>query len=291
MRPHSLPLATLVLATTLALSAAAAPIAWIGGDGDWADPANWDVGVPAAGDDVTLSPGTPVTVTHSAGTSSVTSLANDITLDVTGGILTTGAYTGGSDSTLRVSGAGTQFGATGTSAIDETNLEATGGAMLDLSNASTYDAGNGGRMFLADGGAIDLSGIVTLTGSSRRDFELDGRRARRRHDRSRRNDECRRRQRALRRRRCGQRDRSLERRLVRRYGRRARPLDARSQERRHRAAEPRAADHDPRLRRGARRRREHARHPAAHDARGQHRPGDRNQRDARSIGAREPRRQ
>src|SRR5262245_26031 len=66
-----------------------APIAWVCGDGDWATPECWDLGrLPEADDDVTIAAGDDVTVTHSAGITSVRSLESDGPFVLAGGSLT-----------------------------------------------------------------------------------------------------------------------------------------------------------------------------------------------------------
>lgn len=100
-------LGTAMAAAMLATPAAAAT--WISdADGNWADAVNWSGGLlPGLLDDVLIDVGGPAvrTITHSAGTSEVGSIASNENLTVTGSTL---AVSGGYSNTARTSiGAGT----------------------------------------------------------------------------------------------------------------------------------------------------------------------------------------
>ena len=166
------PLARLLLVGALLAPAAsgAVPVAWVGdASGSWSDPTRWDVGIPAAGDDVTIDRGAAnPTVTHGSFTTQLGSLVNREALVVAGGQLTTGSLSGGANSSFTVSGAGGLLEATGPTAIDGSALSAQAGGRIELSGLASYSTGASARTFFANGAgsAIDLSGLAMLSGAT-----------------------------------------------------------------------------------------------------------------------------
>src|SRR4029079_19459159 len=88
-------------ALTLTVTATAT-ITWTGGGGtsNWTTATNWDLGrVPAVGDDVVITAGSPITVN---GTVEINTLASARRIDFTGGTLTIqngAAFNGGLNAT------------------------------------------------------------------------------------------------------------------------------------------------------------------------------------------------
>jgi hypothetical protein len=66
----------------------AATVSWVGGNGDWNTTTNWSTGsLPAADDDVVISSGPAITITHSAGTHTVHSVQSEQAFVLSGGVL------------------------------------------------------------------------------------------------------------------------------------------------------------------------------------------------------------
>jgi hypothetical protein len=152
------------------LAAEAVPVAWVGdSSGNWSDPARWDVGLPAAGDDVTIDRGAASpTVTHGAFATELGSLVNRESLVVAGGQLTTSSLSGSATSNFTVSGAGGLLVATGPTQIDGSSLSAQSGGRIELPSLTHYSTGASTRTFFANGAGseIDLSGVATLSGAT-----------------------------------------------------------------------------------------------------------------------------
>ncbi|AFZ49599.1 Ig-like domain-containing protein [Dactylococcopsis salina] len=129
-----------------------ADVSYIGGDGDWYDPANWSNGtVPGTNDDVTItSNNTDITITFSQGNPSVNSLSLF-------------AENGGN---LALSGLTSYEGAD-----FDTSIRATGGSSIDLSSITTLSGGTGykDQLFIeAINGTVNLSNLTDITGGATR---------------------------------------------------------------------------------------------------------------------------
>lgn len=174
-RRRNVTVATEALESRVMLSA----VSWDGGGGDlnWTNPLNWSGDVlPGAADDVTISVAGDVTIVH-AGNTQVNSLNSDESLHITSGSFTVfdaseiqGALTTNNNTTITASGASATFVVSGPTTLGLTNLFATGGGTLDLSNAVQYPGGgDGGNTLRADGAGsrLILSGITTLSGYGR----------------------------------------------------------------------------------------------------------------------------
>ncbi len=171
-------LALCCLGLVLATSASAAVRTWTGGgDGvSWNQAANWDTGVPAAGDDVVFNPAPAAQINVPAGSSSGTltvSGANPLRITTGGGALTlsglitlTNASNGLvlSNSTLTAQGA-----ITGAGYVSLDN------STVNLQSPCAYTgpttASNGSVINLAAGAGLPDSGALTLNGST---FNLNG---------------------------------------------------------------------------------------------------------------------
>ncbi len=117
-----------------------------GGDGKtWQDGHNWSLSAaPGSGDTALINVSNGLTITYN-GTSSIESVTDNASLDITGGTLTvtsgtsqvSGAFTIGSNATILASGAGTTFTATGAATINGSNVFASGGALIAFPTVTT----------------------------------------------------------------------------------------------------------------------------------------------------------
>ena len=146
------------IATTLALVVIpgvtfGAAINWLPDeDGFWDLPGNWSgAALPGAGDDVTINVGGAVVriITHRFGTSTIRTINNAETVDVTNG------------STLQMSSGGLGSTNTGTLRANNGTLNLIGST---LNNAGgTLSAINGGRISLSNGTAVNGGTLSTAT--------------------------------------------------------------------------------------------------------------------------------
>ncbi len=155
MKSQLFRLLTLLLRIFLLITPSIAPAAtvtWVGGSGDWSAATNWSAGqLPGPDDDVLIPSGPAITVTHSSGLDTVSSITNLQAFILAGGRLTVSNVfqTGGS---LLLSG-----GALGSAFVLTTN-----GASVTANNAeSTLDGVtvNG----LLDVGNTYFSAILAVT--------------------------------------------------------------------------------------------------------------------------------
>src|SRR5450759_3901772 len=66
-----------------------ATVSWVGQSGDWNTVTNWSGGaLPGTNDDVVISPGPAITVTHSSGTHTVKTIQSQQVITLSGGSLT-----------------------------------------------------------------------------------------------------------------------------------------------------------------------------------------------------------
>ena len=121
------------------------PVNWVDASGSWDVAANWDPGIPAAADDVTISVTGVQTITHGTGDNTINSLTTnaDAILVINGG------------SSLLISSSGTNAG----------TLQA-GGASPGTLNLNGEVLTNTGGVLNADvGGLINLNGVSVVGGS------------------------------------------------------------------------------------------------------------------------------
>ncbi|MCY2990994.1 MAG: malectin domain-containing carbohydrate-binding protein [Planctomycetota bacterium] len=137
---------------------------WIGGDGNWSDPANWDIGVVPnnSGSEiyavvVDLPGSDPVITVDQAAT--VTSLTNSETLRFATG---SSAITSQLDNsgTIQVTDPSAALTLSGT--VTNSGIMTAFGGMLQFSAATVANAG---RMITADGGLVEI-GASTITGGT-----------------------------------------------------------------------------------------------------------------------------
>ncbi|WP_372897006.1 CARDB domain-containing protein, partial [Stieleria sp.] len=171
--------AELPMAPAESPSAQAAPVSWIGGDGDWTTAANWSTGqVPDAEDDVILD-NAAVTVTISVGGQAVRSINGSGNLQITGGSLTihdgsvlSGSLVVNNGATLAASGPDASFTADGTVNLDGASLTVVGGAALHFPTLTQYSQGSTAnyqtrRWFVEDSGSrIVFDALQTITGGT-----------------------------------------------------------------------------------------------------------------------------
>jgi hypothetical protein len=134
----------LLSSTALTGPALGAPVTWVGTTGFWDVGGNWNPGIPAAADQVTINVAGTQTVTHRTGTSNINSLNNAETLVINNG------------STLNVnSGVSTNTG----------TIQA-GGASAGTFNLNSLTLTNtGGTVTAADSGVINQSASTIIGGT------------------------------------------------------------------------------------------------------------------------------
>jgi RHS repeat-associated protein len=175
--------AFILLFITLAVllrSSHAATVTWIGGDGDWSTPANWDSGaLPKNTDDVIIDQPGQLQITHSSGIHTVHSLRCEENLLISAGTISVSAGLSELKGELRMSekaileasGPDTVLHALNAINIDGADLSVKGGATLSLPSLRSYHKGTGCLSGPADWKAIgansvlDLSGLIELTGN------------------------------------------------------------------------------------------------------------------------------
>ncbi len=166
-----------------------AQIVWTGAAGDnsfqnannWENATNTSIhAVPGSADDATINvSGNPTIVFN--GTSTVHSLVDDDSLNITGGTLTltsgasqvAGSLTVAPGATLIINGAGASFADGSATTINAANLYAEGGATLTLA-AATSDAGSSSTSTVIEAtgrgtgtaSAINLPNVTSLTGGT-----------------------------------------------------------------------------------------------------------------------------
>ncbi|MEX2115039.1 MAG: hypothetical protein WD845_17730, partial [Pirellulales bacterium] len=157
-----------------------APVSWDGGgDGvNWSDPINWSGdALPNSADDVTISVGGTITVTHASGSTTIRSVTSDENLTISGGSLTVtngasninGDFSVGNLASLTANGATATFTANAAATINGANLFATGGGQLNLVTATSYAEQSFNLTSIQANGAgskIDLSGVTSVTGTN-----------------------------------------------------------------------------------------------------------------------------
>ena len=152
-----------------------ATVNWVStSSGDWNVASNWSThAVPGSGDDVVINvSGATPSITISAGTELVHSIAASDPLSITGGSLTvTSASTisGGlsmTGGTLEANGAGASLAVTGTTNVSNANLLAQGGAMLSLPDLTSYSepgfAGSGTLEASGANSVLSLPALVSI---------------------------------------------------------------------------------------------------------------------------------
>jgi RHS repeat-associated protein len=156
-----------------------AAITWIGGDGDWYDPANWSIGtVPTANDDVTVDrPTENITITFSEGepvARSLSLLARDgavLTLEgltrYTGPRLNISTFieANGPGSHIDLSSLTTLTGTTGL--FGAVNINAVSGGTVDLSLVNATPDGFISIVADGDGSKVDLSSLTQYGNANR----------------------------------------------------------------------------------------------------------------------------
>lgn len=164
--------AVIVAAILVSGAASAATITWDGG-GDgvrWLDNLNWvgDV-LPGSGDDVVI-PSLPSAVVHDVGSTTVTSLSSDASLEVVASSLTaTGAVVVAIGMTVTADGGAASFSGGGLATVNGASLLAINGGVISLPGAPTYDHSstnsNQTRILRAQGASsrLELPGLTTIT--------------------------------------------------------------------------------------------------------------------------------
>ncbi|MEN6496316.1 MAG: PEP-CTERM sorting domain-containing protein [Thermoguttaceae bacterium] len=167
-----------------ALPASAAPVSWVGSDGNWGQAANWSPGLPTSGDDVIIN--APSTVTLDAGIGEARSLSSTGNLIVRTNVGSTPnsvklhVYAGGGQITgpltLEYGGLNAHQGVlkvNGPTTITGANLSADEGATLSLPTFTSYRPGNRGNSTVqwrakGSGAQLDLSALTEIqdTGST-----------------------------------------------------------------------------------------------------------------------------
>ena len=175
--------AVVAIILTSLVSATAATVTWVGGNGDWNTAANWSTGVvPGASDDVTIAAGPAITVTHSSGTHSIHSFQSKQVFELSGGALTVASTFRVDTNFLYLAGS---LGGTTTLVVSnfivEGNLTLNGETIIGNMDVGNYDCGsqvtvtNGltlyGKLVLgdpADGceGELLFRGTQTLGGTA-----------------------------------------------------------------------------------------------------------------------------
>ncbi len=157
-----------------------------GNNFDWNTAANWSTNaLPGAADDVVISPGELITVSHSSGVTSVRSVKSTAHLQILGGTFTVaaasqvdGQFVLGAGATLRAEGPDASFVASATTAINGGNLHALDGGHIALPQAVAYThnptANDQTRTLRASGpgSVLDLSNVSHIAGGNRWNSDL-----------------------------------------------------------------------------------------------------------------------
>ena len=150
-----------------------ATIHWDGEASDslWTSADNWSGNqLPGIDDDVVIGD-VGITITHSAGSTTIKSLQSAEPLIVSGGNLkVTDSLVMSATNSISVSGASTSFVVDGPANIDGASVFVSGGGNLSLPGLQTYAAGSDGtdHYFRArgDGSELDLPALTSITGAT-----------------------------------------------------------------------------------------------------------------------------
>ena len=183
--------ATSIFAVSAAMALApltpltAATVLWVpDADGFWDVSANWNLGLPTAGDDVVISVGGAAvrTITFRTGTVTINSLASDEDFLVTGGdLIINNAYTN-TQATRIQGGTLTLNGASSLVSLNQTGGTLTGSGIVTVSGTATFSStsirGTGqtiiqgattlgtGGINMDEGRLLEFRGGVTTSGTS-----------------------------------------------------------------------------------------------------------------------------
>src|SRR5580658_9047866 len=137
----------------------AATVTWVAGNGDWSVSANWSTGaLPGAGDDAVIPAGTAITVTHSTGADTISSLTSQQAFVLSGGSLTV-SNTVQVNKTFTLSG-GTLVGADVLQGTNGAGVTVSSGTMNGVTLNCSLDVGNS-----YNGADLNVLGGLTVNGT------------------------------------------------------------------------------------------------------------------------------
>src|ERR1039458_4112598 len=134
-----------------------ATVTWIGDSGDWNAATNWSTGsLPGTNDNVVIGAGASITVTHSSGTHTVSSVQSQQAFVLSGGSLTV-------SNTVQVNNTFTLAGGT---LAQATILQSTNGSSIQVTGNSVLDGVtlNANAVVQAGGGCSSVVLTVTTNG-------------------------------------------------------------------------------------------------------------------------------